>query len=107
MKCSGDKDDLRFPGIYGINGSMEYAFKERIGKPELFTGRKEELAFFLKWIDDIKDEKSQSTALLARRKMSSLNPLSRMTRAMASTKGVTKRRVTRPFMVLSEGDMRG
>jgi hypothetical protein len=48
---------------------MEYALKERIGKPDLFTGRKEELAYFLKWIDDIKDEKSQSTALLARRKM--------------------------------------
>jgi hypothetical protein len=48
---------------------MEYAYKERIGKPELFTGRKEELAFFLKWIDDIKEEKSQSTAVLARRKM--------------------------------------
>ncbi|MCP5107577.1 MAG: hypothetical protein GY950_29585, partial [bacterium] len=41
----------------------------RIGKPDLFTGRKEELAYFLKWIDDIKQEKSQSTALLARRKM--------------------------------------
>ncbi|MDQ1355570.1 MAG: hypothetical protein QG657_5880 [Acidobacteriota bacterium] len=48
---------------------MEYAFKERIGKPGLFTGRKEELTYFLKWIDDIKEEKSQSTALLARRKM--------------------------------------
>ncbi len=48
---------------------MDYALKERIGKPELFTGRKEELAFFLKWIDDIKEEKSQSTAVLARRKM--------------------------------------
>ncbi|MCP5049429.1 MAG: hypothetical protein GY940_19825 [bacterium] len=48
---------------------MEYAKKERIGKPELFIGRKKELAFFLKWIDDIKEEKSQSTALLARRKM--------------------------------------
>jgi hypothetical protein len=48
---------------------MEYAYKERIGKPELFTGRKEELVFFLKWIDDIKEEKSQSTAILARRKM--------------------------------------
>ncbi|MCU0290341.1 MAG: hypothetical protein MUF15_28675, partial [Acidobacteria bacterium] len=34
-----------------------------------FTGRKNELAFFLKWIDDIKEEKSQSTAILARRKM--------------------------------------
>lgn len=48
---------------------MEYALKERIGKPELFTGRKKELAYFLKWIDDIKQEKSKSTALLARRKM--------------------------------------
>ncbi len=48
---------------------MEYARKERIGKPDLFTGRKKELAYFLKWIDNIKQEKSQSTALLARRKM--------------------------------------
>jgi hypothetical protein len=48
---------------------MDYALKERIGKPELFTGRKEELSYFLKWINDIKDEKSQSTAVLARRKM--------------------------------------
>jgi hypothetical protein len=48
---------------------MDYAYKERIGNPDLFTGRKKELAFFLKWIDDIKEEKSQSTALLARRKM--------------------------------------
>ena len=48
---------------------MDYALKERIGKPELFTGRKEELAYFLKWITDIKDEKSQSTAMMARRKM--------------------------------------
>ncbi len=48
---------------------MEYALNERIGKPELFTGRKAELAFFLKWINDIKDEKSKSTAILSRRKM--------------------------------------
>jgi hypothetical protein len=48
---------------------MEYAYKERIGKPELFTGRTKELAYFLKWIDDIKEEKSHSTAILARRKM--------------------------------------
>ncbi len=49
--------------------SMDYALKERIGKPELFTGRKEELSYFLKWITDIKEEKSMSTAILARRKM--------------------------------------
>ena len=48
---------------------MDYALKERIGKPELFTGRKKELTYFLKWINDIKEEKSQSTAMLARRKM--------------------------------------
>ena len=48
---------------------MDYALKERIGKPELFTGRKEELTYFLKWINDIKDEKSMSTAIMARRKM--------------------------------------
>ncbi|MCP4154475.1 MAG: hypothetical protein GY757_42515, partial [bacterium] len=48
---------------------MDYVLKERIGKPELFTGRKEEFTYFLKWIDDIKEEKSQSTAILARRKM--------------------------------------
>ncbi|MCP5108015.1 MAG: hypothetical protein GY950_31805, partial [bacterium] len=48
---------------------MEYALEERIGNPDLFTGRKEELAYFLKCINDIKERKSQSSALLARRKM--------------------------------------
>ncbi|HLP44457.1 MAG TPA: hypothetical protein VK469_00825, partial [Candidatus Kapabacteria bacterium] len=48
---------------------MEYALEERIGKPELFTGRNKEMAYFLKWIDNIKEKKSQSTAILARRKM--------------------------------------
>ena len=48
---------------------MDYALEERIGEPDLFTGRKKELGHFLKWIDDIKLRKSQSTALLARRKM--------------------------------------
>ncbi len=48
---------------------MDYVLEERIGSPDLFTGRKEELAYFLKWINDIKERKSQSTAILARRKM--------------------------------------
>jgi hypothetical protein len=48
---------------------MDYAYEERIGNPDLFTGRREELAYFLKWIKDIKEKKSMSTALLARRKM--------------------------------------
>jgi hypothetical protein len=49
--------------------SMDYALEERIGNPDLFTGRKAELDYFLKWINDIKERKSQSTAMLARRKM--------------------------------------
>jgi hypothetical protein len=48
---------------------MDYVLEERIGNPDLFTGRKEELAYFLKWINDIKERKSQSTAIMARRKM--------------------------------------
>jgi hypothetical protein len=48
---------------------MDYALEERIGNPDLFTGRKEELAYYLNWINDIKERKSQSTAILARRKM--------------------------------------
>ena len=48
---------------------MEYALKERIGNPVLFTGRKKELDHFLNWFKGIKEEKSQSTAILARRKM--------------------------------------
>ncbi len=48
---------------------MDYALEERIGNTDLFTGRKEELTFYLKWINDIKERKSQSTAMLARRKM--------------------------------------
>ena len=48
---------------------MEYALEERIGNPDLFTGRKAELDYFLKWISNIKERKSMSTAVLARRKM--------------------------------------
>ncbi|MCP4345788.1 MAG: hypothetical protein GY795_09705 [Desulfobacterales bacterium] len=47
---------------------MHIYLKERIGNPELFTGRKKELEYFLNWIDRIKIEMSRSTALLSRRK---------------------------------------
>ncbi|MCP4346470.1 MAG: hypothetical protein GY795_13195 [Desulfobacterales bacterium] len=47
---------------------MQTWLKEKIGKPELFTGRKKELAYFLNWTDRIKEELSQSTAILSRRK---------------------------------------
>lgn len=47
---------------------MKVYLKEKIGNPDLFTGRKKELAFFLKWIEGIKKEISMSTAILSRRK---------------------------------------
>lgn len=47
---------------------MKVYLKEKIGNPDLFTGRRKELAFFLKWIDNIKKEISKSMAILSRRK---------------------------------------
>ncbi len=47
---------------------MRIWLKERIGKTELFTGRKEELTYFLNWIERIRREISMSTAILSRRK---------------------------------------
>jgi len=47
---------------------MKIYLKEKIGDPDLFTGRKDELAFLLNWMEGIKGELSQSRSLLARRK---------------------------------------
>ncbi|GAK58581.1 hypothetical protein U27_05555 [Candidatus Vecturithrix granuli] len=52
----------------GRSRLMKTYLKEKIGNPDLFTGRKKELAFFLKWIEGIKKEISISTAILSRRK---------------------------------------
>ncbi|NPV54300.1 MAG: hypothetical protein HPY71_12415, partial [Firmicutes bacterium] len=49
-------------------GALIYAIKERIGLPELFVGRREELASLLDWVGSIPRELSRSTALLSRRK---------------------------------------
>jgi len=57
---------------------MDYAKEERIGNPDLFTGRKKELAYFLNWIRNIKERKSHSTALLTRRKMGKTALLERL-----------------------------
>ena len=47
---------------------MRTYLKEKIGNPELFTGRKRELTFYLNWIERIKQESSLSSAILSRRK---------------------------------------
>ncbi|MDM8552376.1 hypothetical protein QUF72_19985 [Desulfobacterales bacterium HSG2] len=47
---------------------MRIWLEERISVPELFTGRRKELAYFLNWTGGIKRKISQSTAILSRRK---------------------------------------
>ena len=47
---------------------MKMYLKEKIGNPELFTGRKNELAYLTRWSDQFKREISMSTAILSRRK---------------------------------------
>ncbi|MCP4344057.1 MAG: hypothetical protein GY795_00845 [Desulfobacterales bacterium] len=47
---------------------MKVWLEERIGNPDLFTGRKKELEYFLRWADRTKEKVSQSTAILSRRK---------------------------------------
>ena len=47
---------------------FDYALKERIGNPDLFVGRKDELDFLNKWLANIPRELSKSTAILSRRK---------------------------------------
>ncbi|MCP4348200.1 MAG: hypothetical protein GY795_22080, partial [Desulfobacterales bacterium] len=47
---------------------MKIWLEERMGNPDLFTGRKKELSYFLNWTDRIKNKISLSTAILSRRK---------------------------------------
>ncbi len=47
---------------------MKIFMKEKIGNPDLFTGRKRELDDLLAWVKKIKKELSPSRALLSRRK---------------------------------------
>ena len=47
---------------------LTYALAEEIGDPDLFVGRKKELARLLKWADGAKRRISLSTGILSRRK---------------------------------------
>ncbi|WP_207689756.1 hypothetical protein [Desulfonema limicola] len=47
---------------------MQYPLPERIGEPELFTGRTKELKLFDEWIKKIPKRLSKSRVILARRK---------------------------------------
>ncbi|MCP4373384.1 MAG: hypothetical protein GY797_35585, partial [Deltaproteobacteria bacterium] len=48
---------------------IDFAIKERVGKPEQFIGRVEELEYLYKWTQNIKKEISRSIAFLGRRKI--------------------------------------
>ncbi len=48
---------------------MEFTIKERIGAPELFSNRREELDFFKSWIGRIEKEAALSTAIISHRKV--------------------------------------
>jgi len=47
---------------------MAFYLQEKIGNPELFTGRKKELAFLMNWVEKIKPQLSKSMAIISRRK---------------------------------------
>jgi hypothetical protein len=47
---------------------MQIYLDEKIGNPDLFTGRKRELDSLLKWVEKIKIKTSKSRAILSRRK---------------------------------------
>ena len=48
---------------------IEFAIKERVGKPKNFIGRIRELEFLYTWADNIRNEISRSIAFLGRRKI--------------------------------------
>ncbi len=48
---------------------IEFAIKERVGQPEHFIGRAEELEYFYTWARNITNQISRSTAFLGRRKV--------------------------------------
>jgi hypothetical protein len=48
---------------------IEFAIKERVGKPQNFIGRIKEIEFLYKWADNIRNEISRSIAFLGRRKI--------------------------------------
>ncbi len=52
----------------GVRG-IDFAIKERVGKPENFIGRVEELEYLYTWAGNIQHEISRSLAFLGRRKI--------------------------------------
>jgi len=57
---------------------MEIYFEEKIGNPDLFTGRYQEMISLLKWVDMSKKRLARSTAILSRRKTGKIALMNRL-----------------------------
>jgi hypothetical protein len=55
-------------GIINKNLIMQYSLPERIGNPDMLTGRKKEFHEYHRWISEIPGMLSRSRVILARRK---------------------------------------
>ncbi len=61
--------------------------EEKIGNPELFTGRKKDLDYLLTWVSHIPQKSSKSTALLSRRKTGKSALMQRLYNILFDLKG--------------------
>jgi len=68
---------------------MKYPLEERIGEPDLFVGRQEELARFEHWIKLIPKKRAKSRVILARRKSGKTVFMQRLFNQIWSENGLT------------------
>ena len=54
--------------MHRVPALLQFALREEIGDPNLFTGRQKELTYFLDWVDLVKREIGQSQVMLARKR---------------------------------------
>jgi hypothetical protein len=66
---------------------MQIYLDEKIGNPDLFTGRKRELDSLLKWVEKIKIKTSKSRAILSRRKTGKSALMQRLFNIVFAQKG--------------------
>ena len=71
---------------------MQYVLKERIGLPDLFCGREEEMKRLIDWTARIPKEISKSQAILGRRKSGKTAIMQRLFNILWNKKGVKMER---------------
>jgi hypothetical protein len=83
---------------------MQYPLQEKIGRPDLLVGRKQEFAKFYKWIDRIPDMLSKSRVILARRKSGKTSFVQRIFNQLWS-QGSGEGKVIPFYFVFEENDI--